>query len=163
MSADLLRRIADENVVLVQGGTAWMSDAGAGGTPIGGVNSLSSKMLCGRHNGGALSPLDTAVAAFFEFFKEDQLDIGTHMGTGDFDRTFTMINGPILQLWLLKVLWGGVLEARAIRVNGVTAERFRLGVTKETLSEILWRGAPGRGIGECMCSTTRAIPMSRSR
>lgn len=115
-----------------------MKDAGAG-TPIG-VNSLSSKMLCGRHN-EALSPLDTAVATFFEFFKEDQLDVATHMGTGEFDRTFTMINGPILQLWLLKVIWG-VLEARAIQISCDIAERFRLGVTKETLSEILWRGAP---------------------
>ncbi len=35
-----------------------MKDAGSG-TPFG-VNSLSSKILCGRHN-GAMSPLDTAV------------------------------------------------------------------------------------------------------
>lgn len=137
LSADLLKRIADHNTVLVEG-AAWMSGAETGRQI--GVGSLSSKMLCGRHN-AALSPLDVTAATFFEYFRDDQLDLATHMGTREFDRTFTMINGPVLQLWLLKVIWGAI-EARTVRVNGRIAERFRLGVTKEQLTEILWRGSP---------------------
>ncbi len=58
----------------------------------------------------------------------------------DFQRDFTMVSGPYLELWMLKVIWGAI-EAKAMEVEGSPAYRFRLGVTTQKLAEILWRGA----------------------
>ncbi len=139
ISDDLLESIAwDGKAVLVRG-AAWLpSDAGK---PVG-VNSLSSRMLCGRHN-RALSPLDQMATDYFRYFLEDQLDIFKFLGNDDrqdFARSFIMANGPFMELWMLKALWGAI-ESKALNVDGRTAYRFRLGVTTEQLAEILWRGA----------------------
>jgi hypothetical protein len=104
-----------------------------------GVNSFASKMLCGRHN-AALSPLDTVASEFFVHLRDDLLDMLCHEGTDDIKQGFTLVNGPLLELWLLKVLWGAI-KGGAVRVNGSVGYRFRLGVSDELLTEILWRGA----------------------
>ncbi|BBX85445.1 hypothetical protein MAUB_33180 [Mycolicibacterium aubagnense] len=104
--------------------------------------SLSRTMLCRRHN-NALSPLDKMAAEFFRYILEDHLDIFKYLGNDDrasFPRGFTMVSGPYMELWMLRVLWGAI-EAGAISVDGQTAYRFRLGVTTRQLAEILWRGA----------------------
>jgi hypothetical protein len=63
LSDDLLESIAwDEKVVMVRG-AAWLSSDT--GKPVG-VNSLSSRMLCGRHN-RALSPQDKVAADYFRY------------------------------------------------------------------------------------------------
>jgi hypothetical protein len=76
---------------------------------------------------------------FFHHFRADQLDVMRFQGN-DFQRDFTLISGPSLELWLLKVAWGAI-EAGAMEVEGSRAYRFRLGVTTQQLAEILWRGA----------------------
>ncbi len=136
LTEDLLEAIsADKKVVMVEG-AAWL-DKNAKQKTIG-MNSLASRMLCGRHN-RALSPLDTLATEFFRHFRADQLDVMRFQGNY-FQRDFTLVSGPYLELWLLKVIWGAI-EAGAIQVEGSRAYRFRLGVTTQQLAEILWRGA----------------------
>lgn len=139
ISDDLLESISwDGKAVLVRG-AAWQP-SGEGKTV--GVNSLSSRILCGRHN-RALSPLDKMAASFFRYSLEDHLDIFKYLGNDprpDFPRGFTMVSGPLMEMWLLKVIWGAI-ESKALNVDGRPAYRFRLGVATEQLAEILWRGA----------------------
>ncbi|WP_304113541.1 hypothetical protein [Mycolicibacterium bacteremicum] len=82
-------------------------------------------------------------ASFFRYSLEDHLDIFKYLGNDprpDFPRGFTMVSGPLMEMWLLKVIWGAI-ESKALNVDGRPAYRFRLGVTTEQLAEILWRGA----------------------
>ena len=68
-------------------------------------STLSSRILCGRHN-GALSHLDTVASAFFQAFRDEQAEMMLHRETDtEFRCAFAVLNGPTLQLWLLKVLW----------------------------------------------------------
>ena len=139
ISDDLLERVSGDNkkVVAVEG-AAWQGTRGKQKTI--GINSLSARMLCERHN-GALSPLDKMASESFSHLRDDLLDMMWRVGTVEFPRGFTLVSGPYFELWLLKVLWGAI-EAKALTVNGHVAYGFRLGgVTAETLAEILWRGA----------------------
>jgi hypothetical protein len=137
LSADLLKAISHDDKLVAVTGAAWQGPQAKQKSY--GVNALSSKMLCGRHN-NALSPLDAMASKFFVHLREDQLDLMTHMGSDDVRRAFTLVSGPRMELWVLKVLWGAI-KGCAIRVGGTVAYRFRLGVTDEILTEILWRGA----------------------
>ena len=133
---ELLETIsADKKVVMVQG-ASWQGPDAKQKTI--GLKSFSSWMLCHRHN-TALWPLDSMASQFFRYFRDDGLDVMRFQGN-DFQRHFTLVSGPYLELWMLKVLWGAI-EAKAMEVAGSPAYRFRLGVTTETLAEILWRGA----------------------
>lgn len=137
---DLLGAISADGKVVVVEGAAWQDKTESRKTI--GRGSLSRKMLCHRHN-NALSPLDKMAAEFFRYFLEDHLDIFKYLGNDDrtsFPRGFTMVSGPYMELWMLKVLWGAI-EAGAISIDGQPAYRFRLGVTTQQLAEILWRGA----------------------
>jgi hypothetical protein len=138
ISDDLLERVSDDKKVVAVEGAAWQALAPKQKTI--GINSLSAKILCSRHN-RALSPLDNVASEFFTHIRDDLLDMNWHQGTPpEFPRGFTLVSGPYIELWLLKVLWGAI-EAGALRVNGHVAYRFRLGVTNAMLTEILWRGA----------------------
>ncbi|UVT31530.1 hypothetical protein SEA_MASK_3 [Mycobacterium phage Mask] len=76
ISDDLLESISwDGKAVLVRG-AAWQP---SGERKTVGVNSLSSRILCGRHN-RALSPLDALAANFFRYSLEDHLDIFKYLG-----------------------------------------------------------------------------------
>jgi hypothetical protein len=141
ISDDVLESIAADGKVVMVEGAAWLGPAATAKTV--GVKSLSSRMLCGRHN-EAMSPLDSTAADFFRYFREDQLDVFKYLGNDDrdsFARGFVMASGPYMELWMLKVIWGAI-ESGAMNVEGKKAYRFRLGVTTEQLAEILWRGAP---------------------
>jgi hypothetical protein len=137
ISDDLLERVSDDKKVVAVRGAAWQGSGGEQKTI--GIGSLSRKMLCGRHN-AALSPLDRMASEFFSHLRGDLLDMMWRLGTTEFPRGFTLINGPYFELWLLKVVWGAI-EAKALMVNNRRAYRFRLGVTSEQLAEILRRGA----------------------
>jgi hypothetical protein len=133
---ELLESIsADKKVVMVEG-ARWQGPDAKGKSI--GLKSLSSWMLCRRHN-TALWPLDSLASQFFRYFRDDGLDVMRFQGN-DFQRDFTLVSGPYLELWMLKVLWGAI-EGGAMEVAGSPAYRFRLGVSTETLTEILWRGA----------------------
>lgn len=137
ISDDLLERISeDKKVVAVQG--AASQKVSSEQRPIG-IKGMSAKMLCGRHN-AAVSPLDKLAAEFFCYLRDDIVDMTWHQGTAEFARAFTLVNGPYLELWLLKALWGAI-EAKALMVNDHLAYRFRLGVTNDVLADILRCGA----------------------
>jgi hypothetical protein len=137
---DVLGIIANGGKVVVVEGAAWQGKVHQQKSI--GRGSLSSRMLCRRHN-TALSPLDVMAADYLRHFLDDQIDIFKYLGNdtrGRFDRGFILTSGPYFELWLLKVLWGAI-EAGALALDGSPAYRFRLGVTTEQLAEILWRGA----------------------
>ncbi len=137
LSAETLRHIAADGSVVRVGNAAWLGERPYADV---GVNSLSSRILCGRHN-GALSHLDTVASAFFQAFRDEQAEMMLHRETDtEFRCAFAVLNGPTLQLWLLKVLWGALVSGLAT-VDGRIANRFRLGVDSAQLAEILWRGA----------------------
>lgn len=139
ISDDVLESISWDGKVVMVRGAAWLPSNDE--KPVG-VKSLSSWMLCGRHN-HALSPLDRVAANFFRYFLEDQLDVFKYLGNDSrqsFARGFVMASGPLMELWMLKAIWGAI-ESRALNVDGRTAYRFRLGVATEKLAEILWRAA----------------------
>lgn len=137
ISDDLLERVSGDKKVVAVEGAAWQGPGGKQKTI--GIGSLSRKMLCNRHN-TALSPLDKMASEFFSHLRDDLMDMMWRVGTVEFPRAFTLVSGPYFELWLIKVLWGAI-KAKALTVNGDTAYRFRLGVSDETLAEILWRGA----------------------
>jgi hypothetical protein len=136
ISDDVLESIAADGKVISVRGAAWLGPGNPARTV--GVKSLSARMLCGRHN-HALSPLDAMASDYFRYFREDQLDLMKFQGN-DCSRGFVMVNGPRMELWMLKVLWGAI-ESKALTLDGRRAYRFRLGVTSQQLAEILWRGA----------------------
>jgi hypothetical protein len=139
ISDDVLESISWDGKLVTVRGAAWLA-TDEGKTVA--VKRLSSWMLCGRHN-RALSPLDRMAADYFRYFLEDQVDIFKFLGNDDrmsFGRAFIMASGPLMELWMLKTLWGAI-ESKALNVNGQAAYRFRLGVSTEELAEILWRGA----------------------
>jgi hypothetical protein len=140
ISDDVLESIAADGKVVMVEGAAWLGPDAKAKTV--GVKSLSSRMLCGRHN-EAMWPLDSTAADFFRHFREDQLDIFKYLGNDDrdsFARGFVLASGPYMELWMLKAIWGAI-ESGAMNVDGNKAYRFRLGVTAEQLAGILWRGA----------------------
>ncbi|MGW5380697.1 hypothetical protein ACWESM_35160 [Nocardia sp. NPDC003999] len=135
ISAHVLEQIRATSGTIEVGGTTWIP---AGESRAVGINSLTGWMLCARHN-HALSPLDEVAGRYFEAMRLDAVSLMSYGPEGEFPCAFTMINGHMLELWLLKVLWGAV-ATESVRVSGGAAYRFRLGVTSAQLAEILWRG-----------------------
>ena len=126
ISDDVLESISWDGKLVTVRGAAWLA-TDEGKTVA--VKRLSSWMLCGRHN-RALSPLDRMAADYFRYFLEDQVDIFKFLGNDDrksFGRAFIMASGPLMELWMLKTLWGAI-ESKALNVNGQAGYRFRLGV-----------------------------------
>lgn len=139
ISDDVLESISWNGKAVLVRGAAWQP-GGEGKTV--GVGSLSSRMLCGRHN-RALSPLDKIAADYYRYALEDHIDMFMFLGNDsrpNFPRGFTLVSGPSMELWLLKAIWGAI-ESKALNVDGRPAYRFRLGVSTEQLADILWRGA----------------------
>lgn len=137
ISEDVLEHVRDQDSGVVVGGMTWLPK---GETRQVGIGSLTSRILCDRHN-SALSPLDAIAGQFFAAMRDDGRSLAEQGPEGEFPCAFTMISGPMLELWLLKVLWGAV-ETGTVRLGESAAYRFRLGVTTTQLAEILWRGAP---------------------
>ncbi|WP_163758887.1 hypothetical protein [Mycobacterium botniense] len=90
---------ADKKVVMVEGANWQGPDAKQKVT---GLKSLSSWMLCRRHN-TALWALDSMASQFFRYFRDDGLDVMRFHGN-DFQRDFTLVSGRYLELWMLKML-----------------------------------------------------------
>lgn len=137
ISEAVLEHVRDQDSGVVVGGMTWLAK---GETKQIGIGALTSRILCDRHN-FALSPLDAMAGQFFAAMRDDGRSLIDHGPEGEFPCAFTMISGPMLELWLLKVLWGAA-ETGTVRLGESVAYRFRLGVTTTQLAEILWRGAP---------------------
>jgi hypothetical protein len=97
VSKNVLEAMDDE---IEFGGLPWIEP---GEVASYGINSLTSNILCQRHN-SALSPLDAAAGKLFRFIKEIGLDLNDN-GPSQVSVSHLM-NGRALELWCLKALFG---------------------------------------------------------
>lgn len=134
LSANIQRELASAKGPALVSGAAWLH----GATKPVGANALASKILCARHN-GALSPLDSIAGDFFRGVRDAQeaLALNGPGSLGPADDYFLLANGPLIELWLLKLFLGGVASKTW---SEPTSVRSKPGVIP--LHEILWRGAP---------------------
>src|ERR1051326_2721329 len=68
-----------------------------------GINSLTAKILCARHN-GALSGLDTEAALFLRRLREIRIQLGRKSLSRK--PILSIISGETLELWVLKLACG---------------------------------------------------------
>lgn len=68
-----------------------------------GINSLTARILCCRHN-SALSPLDSAAGAFFE--KLQAIEVDLQRSSLSRKHSFVLMSGEALELWMLKLACG---------------------------------------------------------
>lgn len=139
VSGKLLRvmeQVGGEGKNIIIGGRPWQN---AGDEKAIGIPGLSSKILCARHN-EALSPLDNSVSDIYKAISKGQLELVT-ASPGDSTKKFTLCSGKVLELWLLKALWGQ-LASGVIHDSGKVVKRFAPEIDTTLLAEILWRGAP---------------------
>lgn len=134
LTQDIQRSILREQSQLAISGTPWSPT----GPKLVGSGALHSKILCSRHN-NSLSSLDNHASALFTNVVSDQVDASMRVSTHAIPTGFTLANGELLQLWMLKFVWGA-LASGSILIDGVVQDMFRLGVTREMLADILWRG-----------------------
>ena len=67
-----------------------------------GINSLSAKILCSRHN-RALSPLDNIASEFFGHVRDDLLDMNWHAGNPpEFLLRFHAGEWAFMEPWFLR-------------------------------------------------------------
>lgn len=101
-----------------------------------GANSLAAPVLCERHN-SSLSPLDTAAGEAFDVlwdFQRAQRDPARI----DLNE-FALVNGPHIERFLLKLLWGGC-AAGSYGSGGAPIQGIRSAVDQRMLLEALYRG-----------------------
>jgi hypothetical protein len=142
----VLRSLADDANVVGISGLPWMGKE----TRRLSVDALASKILCDRHN-QALAPLDALSAQFIGFVRNDgeALDrLDDSSSQADLEATLTLTSGVSLELWMIKVLLGGV-ASRSMSRNGRAIEQWNDDVDLEHLIEVLFRGrslSPGTGL-----------------
>jgi hypothetical protein len=83
-------------------GVPWPSLPGGEEKEIG-INRLTARILCGRHN-SALSPLDSAAGAFFEKLQAIEVDLQRRSLSRK--HSFVLMSGEALELWMLKLACG---------------------------------------------------------
>ena len=115
-------------------GVPWLKSATKALPP----QALGSNILCERHN-TALSGLDADAGIIFrqahriqEHFDSPQCDGISEM---------LLVSGSCFELWLLKLLLGGV-AAKSLGCDGVPIEEVRWGAQRTMLTAILFRGEP---------------------
>lgn len=128
--------VSDAGPAIVSG-TPWLKGQSKAISP----NALASKILCERHN-NALSPLDAIAGQVFRGIRamQESLVSGAEIGAPPPRDHFMLVNGPYLELWLLKLFMGGV-AARAFGHEGAPLAAVRAKTGVAPLHEILWRGA----------------------
>ena len=136
ISANIHRQLHIDGKAPMLSGAPWLH----GASKSVGTKALASKILCERHN-NALSPLDSIAGQFFQAVRDMQLSLASTTAPflGPADDHFLLLSGPRLQLWLLKLVLGGV-ASRSFGAAGTPLKSVRTqpGVA---LHDILWRGA----------------------
>ncbi len=92
-------------------GVPWLQP---GERRIVGINNLTAKILCGRHN-SALAPLDQSAGIFFAKLQEIFLDLGRKSISRK--RSIFLASGEMLELWMLKVACGLFYSKNAARAG----------------------------------------------
>jgi hypothetical protein len=115
-----------------------------------GINNLTSKLLCARHN-NALSPLDIEAAKFFRAIKQASIELVERSLSRR--NTFHLFSGEMIELWMLKVTCGLCLSfASKDRVRVKEDHIFDGAKIARIFTEQVWdvgsglyiRAAPGR-------------------
>lgn len=101
---------------------------------------LRSKILCGRHNNDA-SPLDTCAVEFFRHVSGDQVVLATDGDPARDVDAFTLLSGPLLELWFLKLAWGA-LASKSLGACERPIVDLKPGLDEARLADVLWRGHP---------------------
>lgn len=138
ISAAILRSLEQGKKVRVSG-LPWMT-APSADLP---VQSMTARILCDRHN-NALSPLDDTAAKVQAQLRADQDALNAlrdNPGSAAVASSLTLASGPLLELWLLKTVWGamagGHLKAGGSKITAMNPE-----VNLARLANILFRAEP---------------------
>lgn len=108
MSKSILKQLDSISI----GGAPWLE---TGTTKQVGINALTARILCGRHN-SKLSVLDTDAGQFFEKLEDIRLDIGRRSLSTK--TTISYFSGETLERWMLKVFCGIFFGKIATAENG---------------------------------------------
>lgn len=134
LSAGVLRALAPLQV----SGIPWLK----GATKEISVPALQSKILCARHN-AALSSLDATVEPFIRALREDEKALervgSFNSKSGDDQHTLTLISGPLWELWMLKLLLGGMASG-SLGADGEKIDTWCIDVNVPNLIEVLFYG-----------------------
>jgi hypothetical protein len=100
-----------------------------------GVNSLTARILCCRHN-SALSPLDTAAGAFFQKLQVIEVDLQRRSLSRK--HSFVLMSGEALELWMLKLACGLFYSKNSTADGTRLIDRHQ--VNEELVREALFLG-----------------------
>jgi hypothetical protein len=137
MSKSVLKAIG--STVVAADGMPWLPN---GERRAIGINNLTAKILCTRHN-SALSPLDDAAG---EFFKKLQLIHGDMQRRSlSRKRSFVLVSGETLELWMLKLACGLFYSKNAAKDGARLIDDHALNdaLVQEALLWGLWRDGCG--------------------
>lgn len=101
------------------------------------TSGLVGKMLCGRHN-GMLSPLDGEAVKTFRALRRFEADFKDSNPAPVDD--FELVNGPRLEAWILKVVYGLVAK-QLLTAHAEPVVGWREGAD-EVLLRVLFEGGP---------------------
>jgi hypothetical protein len=131
ISESILEELTVDGLPPLVSGLPWLAGAEK---PIP-APALASRVLCGRHN-GALSPLDKDAVALFRTLHKYQNDLAAELRSSN---ELLLVSGTRFELWLLKLLLGGVASG-SFGHDGVPIAGLRAPATFENLVEVLFRG-----------------------
>lgn len=107
-----------------------------------GINRLTARILCCRHN-SALSPLDSAAGAFFERAQEIEVDLQRRFLSRK--HSFVIMSGEALELWMLKLACGLFYSKNATADGARLIEQHK--VNEEFVREAFLLGRWREGCG----------------
>ena len=107
-----------------------------------GINSLTARILCSRHN-SALSLLDSAAGAFFEKLQEIEVDL--QQKSLSRKHSFVLMSGEALELWMLKLACGLFYSKNAAADGARLIDQHE--VNEELVHEALLFGRWREGCG----------------
>jgi hypothetical protein len=136
ISKSVLQAIGDTVAV---SGVPWLPD---GQEKEIGINSLTARILCSRHN-SVLSPLDSAVGAFLE--KLQTIEVDFQQKSLSRKHSFVLMSGEALELWMLKLACGLFYSKNAAADGARLIDRHE--VNEELVQEAFLLGRWREGCG----------------
>jgi hypothetical protein len=107
-----------------------------------GIDRLTAKILCGRHN-SALSPLDSEASSFFEKLRIIEVDLQRRSLSKK--RSLSLTSGEMLEAWMLKLTCGLFYSKNAAKDGARLIDDHTLDeqLVREALLFGLWRDGCG--------------------
>lgn len=135
LTGSIITAIRNDGTNLVASGLPWLNGKSAQLS----VTSMASNILCERHN-NSLSSIDAVAEKFFLATRSDQQSLADAEHTERSEDTLVLCQGPILELWMLKLFWGA-LASKSLGSNGAPVPALRSDIDLRNFTDILWRGA----------------------